>query len=318
MSGVRVMGIGSAVVLLATGSAHVAHAQAPDPPAAWLFDQSDRLINVSACALACFDLVYAHSTPAYYSFDTPRNVTLVYNSRTAYPRPFVIVDAQAASTGVLPEKLSISLKVNGVPVQPLDGSAPIYYWYNDASRPVARLEFQFDGGTLSTGRYPVQAEVRAWSSGVASAPVYVNAYVLVVNELNSPFGVGWNIAGLQRLHINGNDAVITEGDGSAVHFQRSCADPSCAWITPDGDFSTLASFDDHYERIYPDRSTVHFNLDGTIGAHTDRHSNYTYFGWSAGLLTTIQDPAGKQITLGYSPAGTLDQRSGWPSYAAIP
>jgi hypothetical protein len=101
-------------------------AQAPDPPVAWLMDQSDRVIKVGACALACFDQVYAHSTPAYFSMDTPRNVTLVYNSRTAYPRPFVIVDAQAASSGALPDKMSIALKVNGIPVEPLDGSGTVY------------------------------------------------------------------------------------------------------------------------------------------------------------------------------------------------
>src|SRR5688572_29899026 len=120
MCNIRRVGIALAIVLLATGSAALpANAQPPDAPTAWLFEQQyGRRINVAGCALACFDQVYAHSTPAYYSFDTPRNVTLVYNSRTAYPRPFVIVDVQAASTGVLPDKMSIAVKVNNIPTQP--------------------------------------------------------------------------------------------------------------------------------------------------------------------------------------------------------
>lgn len=46
--------------------------------------------------------------------------------------------------------------------------------------------------------------------------------VLVNNEIKSPFGAGWILDGLQRLHIQGeNNLLITEGDGSALLFSKS-------------------------------------------------------------------------------------------------
>jgi RHS repeat-associated protein len=269
------------------------------PPSAGLALHNDRSINVSRCAVDCFDLVYSHSTPPYYSFDTPRSVTLVYNSRTAYPRPFVLLDVQAASTGSLPDMLSVSLKVNGVAVQPLDGTAPVFFTYADPARRAARLMFQFDGSALPTAVHWFEAEVRAWNGGVSSAPVFITGQILVVNELNSAFGAGWNIAGLQRAYIWDYLAMITEGDGSAVVFERSCL--QCPWSAPDGEFSTLTySPGIGYYRRYPDGSEALFREDGLMGSIRDRFWNTTSFTWTAGNLTAIKDPANKQITLAYS------------------
>jgi hypothetical protein len=278
----------NALLLLAAAGPAAAR-QAPNPPVAMMALHSDRSIDVARCVLACFDLVRSHSTPAYRTLDTPRNVTLVYNSRTAYPRPYVMVNAQAAASGPLPDMLSIEVDVHGVPVNPIDGSGAVYYTYADATRPWALLAFQFDGSGYATGRHPVTVRIRAWSGGVASAATTLNTHVLIVNGSSSPFGAGWDIAGLQRLHISGSNAVITTGDGSAVHFAWS----GSAWQAPDGEASTLVAISgSQYERRFLDGSFVRFDAAGRIIRAQDRFGNATLVSWGASGPTAITEPMG--------------------------
>lgn len=298
MRSIRAASLLAAIVLTADVSA--VEAQAPSAPIASLALHNDRSISVGDCAFSCFDQVYAHSTPAYYSFDTPRSVTLVYNSRTSHPRPIVLLDVQAAAGGVVPTRMSIVAKVSGVTVQPLDGSGPIFYTYADPARPVARMKFQFDATAYATGRYPISVEVTAWNGSTPSPVTTVNGHVLIVNETNSIFGAGWNVAGLQRLYINGNDAVITEGDGSVVHFQRSC--PTCPWTAPDGEFSTLTTAGVHV-RTYPDGTVIYYDANGLMYYTTYRFLTSTSFTWTfstAWILSGITDPASKYTQLQYS------------------
>ena len=50
---------------------------------------------------------------------------------------------------------------------------------------------------------------------------FITQSVLIQNEQASPFGAGWTLQGLGRLQLQANGvAVVTEGDGGAVVFDR--------------------------------------------------------------------------------------------------
>jgi RHS repeat-associated protein len=273
-------------------------------------------VDASLCAVACFDAVVGYTTPAYFSMNTPRAVTLLYRSSQARPMPVVQVDVKDNSASAA-DMFSIRLKrPNETYVTFTNGSSQIYV---AGSLDTTRLAVQFDGTALATGAYDYTVEVRAHRGGsslLSTAPVTV----LVVNEQTSRFGSGWSITGFQRVVRNGTAVTIVEGDGSARYFlANNCPVGSafCTYRSPRGDFTSLKIvfdinphtgevLDSTYERYSPDGSAVFFWGDGRAEAARDRVNNWTTFGYDlSNRLKTITDPAGKVITLAYNGSGKL-------------
>ncbi len=260
-----------------------------------------------------FDAVLAHTTPAYVSLDQPRAVTLLYSSAQAEPRPLVQVDATPAA-GEVPEKLSISLRdASGTRVRLANGSTENFY--AAGSGQTQRLAAQLDASALPTGAYTYTVAVRSWQGrrfAEASAPVRV----LVVNERQSPFGAGWSLPGLQRLHVQADSSVvITEGDGSAAYFAYTgCTldafgiHTTCNYAAPKGDFSRLSlnPTEQRYYRTYPGGGSAKFRPDGRQEWLLDRDGIVrSFYHDSAGVLRRISDRAGLGIDLAYDTAGRL-------------
>lgn len=249
--------------------------------------------NLALCASACFDAVVSYTTPAYVSLDQARSLTLVYTSAQARALGVVQVDA-TDNSATPPQKMSIALKrPDGTWVTLTNGSSEVFY---QSGAGASRLAAQFDASALATGAYDYTVVVRSWwgtSFEEATAPVRV----LVLNEKDSPFGWGWTLAGLQRIHAQADgSAVIAEGDGSVAYFKRtSCPTPStCTYASPAGDFSTLTGGNgNYYTRKYPDGTELSFLPDGRLRWARDRFSNTTSYNWSSATqLGSIQDPTG--------------------------
>ena len=260
--------------------------------------------SVGLCAVSCFDATAAYSLPPYVSMDVPRATALVYSSATVTGRHTVIADIRNTST-VSPNYFSLKLQKAGIPgfVTLTNGTSEMYVT-NLGN--LQRVAVQFDDPTLPTGAHYYTLIVRSHWGGVVEETL-APLRVLVVNERASPYGAGWTVAGVQRLHRQtDNTIVITEGGGSAVFFAQGCG----SWCAPPGDFTTLTedlgSSTARYRRQYPDGAVVSFDVNGLMRKVVDRFDQHptelTYQSLSTGpwVLQSISDPADLVTTFGYT------------------
>jgi YD repeat-containing protein len=271
-------------------------------------------INPSLCE-GCFDAVVTYSTPSYTSLDQERNLTLMFANAQARPTGFLQVDVTDNSTSDRPTRVSLRVRhPNGSWVTFTNGLQEVFY---QSVWGTLRVAGQWDASGIATGAYSYTAVVTSyWADGssmTSSTPVRV----LIVNERNSPFGLGWSIPGVQRLHVQADGAaVIAGGEGSAVRFGRTyCGtDPytgiySCSYTQAAGDFSSLVYISSggttFYQRRYRNGTVINFDAGGQQTYMPDRFGNATIFGYTGGRLTSITDPAGKVTTLGYHTYGGL-------------
>ncbi len=259
------------------------------------------LEDYGRCAMSCFAATYAQSTVPYYSLDTPRNVTLVYNGDRVDPKPFVHADVTVS--GTLPNFMQLrARRVGGADITFLNGETTIIF-----SPPTTtgtwRLGGQFSAaanGMGATGAYLVEIIVGQMFGSTLQETVVATRRVIVVNENDSPIARGWTLAGIQRLYpISGGGALVTDGSGSATYFGWD----GSQFIAPPGDFSRLTSSGGTYTRGYPDSTKVTFNSSGLMTAVTDRFNNQTWFSYTGSNLTTIGDPNGTTQTLAYGSYG---------------
>jgi RHS repeat-associated protein len=256
-----------------------------------------------------FDATLGYATPSYVSLDVPRSLGLAYSSEQAAPTGFVQVDVDAHSAEA-PNRMSIRVRdAAGQWVRFTNGQTENFY----AGAPgVSRLSAQWDASALATGAYAYTVVVRNWWGNVFQDST-ISARVLVLNDDQSPLGRGWSVAGLARLHPQGDSAlVMDEGDGAISYFARaSCDTAGCAYTSPAGDFSVLtqvitrdgagAVTGVEYRRRLLNGTLLLFQSDGRLTAVRDRYGNETGFGYDgAGRLTAVTDPVGRSIALGYA------------------
>jgi RHS repeat-associated protein len=258
----------------------------------------------------------SYATVPYVSRDVSRSVSLVYLSGQAQPQGLVEVDAADYSADP-PTTMSIQI------INPWGYALMPEVFYRTGSG-ATRLAVRWDGSTYNTSALVHTIVVRSyWADGTFTEST-TPARVVIVNERQSPFGAGWSMSGLQRLHLqDANTLVLTEGDGAAGVFTRtgSCTIHSnttttltrCGYTSPAGDFSSFFRDSVHngggsyYERVRPDGSFAIFFADGRLSYTQDRFGNRTTFGWGTVngtlVVTGITDPAGKTLSLGYFAAG---------------
>jgi len=253
-----------------------------------------------------------YTTPAYTSADRERSLTVMYTSGTASPTSLVQVDATDTS-GDPPSSMSIRLwnVQTGTWQTFTNGSQEIFY--QTSGYTTGRLSAQFETGTLPTAAYDYDVVVTSyWPDGSQAAAAPARVRVLVLNERDSPYGIGWTVAGLQRLYPRSSGVLLVEGDGTGRFFTYpgSCVQGQntawCGFTSPEGDFTRLArnTQTGEWVRLYPDGTVVMFGADYRIKSVTDAGTTtFAYDG--AGRLSTVTDPAGLAITLGYDVAGKL-------------
>ncbi|HET8712731.1 MAG TPA: hypothetical protein VFM23_03515, partial [Gemmatimonadales bacterium] len=224
------------------------------------FDKQD----YRRCALACFATIYTQSTVPYFSLNTPRSVTLIYNSDRVNPRPFVHVNVTPDLSTGTPLEYRFQVKVNGAFVTFLNGETLLRFAYPGNVK--VRLGGQFDASSYATGVYPLDIIVAALYPGSVRKTTTIPTKLAVVNETNAAVARGWTLAGIQRLYLQiDGSALITEGDGSATYFWNVGG----TFQTPRGDFSALTS-GGGYTRSFVDGTQILFDATGKMTQVRDR------------------------------------------------
>lgn len=256
-----------------------------------------------------FDAQLSYSTIPYFSLDQPVSATLSYRSSHAAPMGMVQVDVVEASAQT-PTALSISL-VDGSGGRPVLSTGSFESFFTAGPGP-NRLALQFDAAHLQTGAYAYNVVVRShWSDGSTLESV-VPTVVLIRNERGSPFGAGWSLDGFQRIHAQGNDLVLADGDGSLLYFRgTSCwthvdGTKVCDFRSPAGEPSTVSRYENvygsYYARYYPDRSATVFHATGVVSYHQSALGlKHVYHTNGSTRPASMVPPGNRSITFNYDP-----------------
>lgn len=262
------------------------------------------------------------STPAYRSLDTDRSVSVVYLSGQAMPYGFVQVDVSDASTGDRADALSLQVwDVDAAAFVTLqNGQKEIFF---DNQWATARLAGQWDMRAKGTGDYRYQVVVRAWwndAGGAVFRETREPVRIMSINEIKSPFGLGWSMPGVERIHPGRyahatrageqEGVMLTTGGGQALFFTlESCDATVCTYEAPDGEFSTLtrSRANGVYTRRWKDGTTIAYSSGGLINVVTDPFGNVSYVDWgyrnNTWIPTGFIDPTGRLILVLFYDAG---------------
>ena len=203
----------------------------------------------SATSLHTGNLKETHSLVGYSSAGQGHSLQFVYNSSAANPQPIVKSDIAVPGTtswGVLPDKVSTSISVAGVQ-RGSEQFTSTSRFAPDADEAM-RVAVQFDASDLETGIYGYRETLMSYIGSTGSGASRAGN-VLVNNERNSPFGAGWSVAGLNRLHVNGPKILLSDGTGGLLGYRPEAG----------GLFESPAL---HGSMVYPTTHTVDdFNGD---------------------------------------------------------
>ncbi len=217
-----------------------------------------------------------HTLVSYRALGQSVALRFVYNSELADPRPIVSSNVTNSSGTTVPVKLSSSLTVAGV-----DQGVDIY---TDTSALTQGTDdtiiqvLQFDANEFETGIYDYRMKHTShYELSVISS--FSSDFVIVNNEKSSPFGAGWTLDGLQRLRVVDDvDALLTEGDGSALSFSPL--------FRGSGDFSGATSFDIARNSDEQDIVSADFNGDGILDIAVVSKGSSS-FGGGPGLVSIL-------------------------------
>ncbi|MCO6458565.1 MAG: pre-peptidase C-terminal domain-containing protein [Pirellulaceae bacterium] len=257
-------------------------------------------------------LLEHHPLVANQTLGVTRGLTLVYDSLRADPRPILhfgydaVPDDAAlrmvASLSVRRE--GFELQVPGRPSQDVGLTGNEHFWSIPAGGGDIEAALQADLATQPTGRYTYQllsGLLRLQDGRFNGSRITSTADLAHVNTIDSIFGAGWGLAGLQQLHEDSAGWVLlVDGDGSELLF-RPGSQPG-QYVSPVGDFSRLEKLgDDTFRRTLKDQTVYAFDAGNRLESIADRHGNVTAFAYDgSGNLLTITDQVGRVTMFGYT------------------
>ena len=301
--------------LLATYTVSVTVTADPNAPTVSLTPHVGDRRDVGMCVADCFESTLSYTLPAYTSLDVPRSVTMLYRSGSAYPHGKVSLDVTAANA---PSGSTFRLRLRdsaGTYIAFKNQSTSLFFARNASG--ATRIVAEFDATQIPTSARLYTAEVSTIKSdGTLFGTSLALVRIIVLNDRNSPFGAGVRVVGIQRMVATTGGMLVTDGSGSAAFFAGDCpnVNVACAFTSPAGEFSTLATASGFYKRTYPDGSSVWFYPGGHHRSSQDRfgsatYIDYTYNGsYSDYVPTAVTDPAGQSITFQYR---NVDWLYGW-------
>ena len=276
-------------------------------------------------------LYKSHSLATYNSLGVTRGLVLHYDSERADPRPILHVgfeDTQSTFPDVgMSAKLSIfggdmndpyspppaaivGAGSGGVGITLRPAGKPAletaeHFFSVDNSQANADAAIQADMRLAPSGRYIYRSDARLGRSDsgqiAASSAITQSAFVHV-NTIDSPFGSGWGIAGLQHLvESTDRSVLLVDGNGSELLFEEPLPGEPF-YDSPPGDFSQLEKLPDGtFRRTMTDQTVYVFNANHDLALVSDRNGNETQFVYNASnQLEKIIDPVGLETVFTYT------------------
>jgi YD repeat-containing protein len=287
-------------------------------------DNHDRSLCLTTGAgenafVQCGDLVVSHSLPAYATMGRERSLTLLYNSRTASPRPIVTAAVRQTTAVITPNSVQAELVVGGV--SRTTGSFST--WFN-ATRQIA-ISYDAAAANHDTGVYPFTLKVRnVYAASMKEASV--SGFLIVVNRTKTSYGAGVGLAGVERLFPNqpkgqpDGSILWVGGDGSAKLY-RPVPQVSNKWFAPLGTFQDTLVFNPtpgEYVRTLRHGVEVVFSSAGFHKRTKDRAQRVTTFNYLDTLLTSIVvPPGGATATYNLAYVGGLLDSIGDPAQRGV-
>lgn len=260
----------------------------------------------SDVASECGALRMTHPMPAVRTVGKARAPVLVYYLDQVHePRLPVDVTFPAGTTADQVE-LKVTENVSGTPLlwtRTYSGSA---FPAGQTMRLNAGLGALFSRGT---GIYGIRVEVaRITGSTRTLLGSVLTRDVAIVNRVASPFGPGWWVAGLERLHLGqpGSRILWVGGDGSTRAYASVATG---TWVAPAVDRpDTLKLTNGRYVRSLRHGVKVYFDSQGRHEETTDRLGHTTRFIYrtdNAQLLDRIElPPQGSGLSYRFTYDGT--------------
>ena len=253
--------------------------------------------------------IETHDLVPYQSLGVSRGLTLRYDSQRADARPIVHFGYSNVPSDPnlrLMAELTIkrgdfTLAVPGFAGGQYGLNGGENFWSIPSGGGKIDAALQADLRTLSSGRYDYDLTtglLRFNNNQFNGSTSASTGKLLVVNSVNSAFGSGWGLAGLQELVTNPDGSVmLIDGDGSELLFEKNADN---TYKSPAGHFSTLERLGDGtFRHTTTDQTVYSFDTQNKLVKVSDRLKNETKYVYQNGVLSKIVDPVGLETTFTY-------------------
>ncbi len=273
-------------------------------------------------------VIEQHPLASYESNGSAHGLTLTYDSERADPRPIIhfgipsIPDGRGVPIPAGGDKVRFAARLsvqNGSFVYQVPG-------YTGTLPGLAKGDHFWTYSKVDSVDAALQADLRSFPSGIYQYTINAGflqkdvigysgnlltgrSQVISVNTMDSPFGAGWGIAGLQSISVaDRGDVLLIDGDGSQLQFKLVGG----VYQSPAGDFTKLERIDGVFRRTTTDRTEYQFNIDNQLATITDRNGNVTTYKYTLQRLVGIVDSVGLTTVFGYagSRVGTITDPAG--------
>ncbi|WP_353928958.1 Ig-like domain-containing protein [Okeanomitos corallinicola TIOX110] len=251
-----------------------------------------------------------HNLVPYQSLGISRGISLNYDSERADARPilhFGYNDVPNDSALRLMAELTIKrgdfeLEVPGFAGGEFGLNGGEHFWSIPNGGGKIDAALQADLRTFASGRYDYDLTtglLRLNNNQLNGSTSTTEGKFLHINTVNSAFGSGWGLAGLQEIVVNPDESVIIiDGDGSELLFEKN---DDGSYDSPVGDFSTLERLNDGtFRRTMTDQMVYTFNGENLLTKMRDRVGNETEYIYENRRLTKMVDPVGLETIFTYT------------------
>lgn len=248
------------------------------------------------------ELIEDFNLPSTSTLSPLKTLTFNHHSAWATPFSFIRLETNTDEFGVCGlDKISWKLNIQGqeklVFYHGVSGKTYQQYYWDGKNG---------EGNLLPTGSYPYTVEIVNYFENGLVAPQKLMGRATLINTQNSPFGMGWGIAGIPQLYFN-QDGTVLYVDPSG-EFATYTPDATGEFVSVPGDCCTFDrdTGTGGYIRTTKDKTQYKFNAQGELQSITDLNGNVTTFEYLNGKLRKITDPSGLQTNFTYDANGYLD------------
>jgi RHS repeat-associated protein len=263
-----------------------------------------------------------HTLPGMTEFGVPWNLSLVYSSQTANPSVTLRGYVDYNSTRPV-ERTIFEFNVEGIKAE-----AAYDYSENNQKHHATYIwnGRNVFGDLMPTGSYDYS--IRATSLN-ADAPVSISSVyggeavrsfanisypgltplrtetledrVVLVNQIDSPFGAGWGISAEERLYFDPDGCLILiRGYAEPVLFVPREGEPGI-YDPEAGDFSIMVwdASSGFFIRTDSEQVRYYYSTDGLLDRIVDLYGYETRYEYAGNLLQSITSPTGYQYAFEY-------------------